>query len=349
MNLLHAGSGLISATPRLWRRVDHRRRSHRLRQLLPDILQAAADQIGSAEPSCWVVLSSIISSTQIAVVKLGPPGCAAVAVLKIPTTRQGAASQEREALALAALTASTWIGDFEKLLPVRLAGGTAGGRAFTLERALPGSEAGPFPDRPAQSDVLAGAVMAIRGLHLCSARDAVVDAAMLNSWIDDRLEPVATASCDTAALRRLHARLHAAWAGRAVSVGWVHGDFWLGNVLVDPVTNTTTGIVDWEWAGPDELAAQDILYLCIHGRMHAQRRELGAVVAALLDGAGWEAHELALLRASGVLAADSSQVDTELLLLVWLRQIAYNLIQDPGMARNFIWVRRNLDAVLRMV
>jgi hypothetical protein len=127
----------------------------------------------------------------------------------------------------------------------------------------------------------------------------------------------------------------------------VHGVYWLGNVLADPSSGAVTGIVDWEWAGDRELPAQDIVYCCLHHRMQAGGRELGDVVAELLDGAAWEPHEQAVLRTAGVIGENQSTVEADLLLLVWLRQIAYNLIQDAGMARNFIWVRRNIDNVLR--
>jgi Predicted aminoglycoside phosphotransferase len=241
------------------------------------------------------------------------------------------------------------LGAFERLLPIRFAVGAADGRTFTVERALPGIGAGPRADTVAQIRAIAEATSAIGELHRHTAHEIVVDAAVLDSWIGGRVTIAAAASRNPAALRRLSCRLHAAWMGRRVSVGWVHGDFWLGNVLVDPKSGATTGIVDWEWAGAGELPAQDVIYACIHGRMQAQRRELGDVVAGLLGGAEWEPHERALLRATGVLAADRSRVEDDLLLLVWLRQVAYNLIQDPGLARSFIWVRRNLDGVLRLI
>ena len=35
------------------------------------------------------------------------------------------------------------------------------------------------------------------------------------------------------------------------------------------------------------------------------------------------------------------------LLLVWLRQVAANLVQSPGLAHNPLWVLRNVVSVLR--
>ena len=41
------------------------------------------------------------------------------------------------------------------------------------------------------------------------------------------------------------------------------------------------------------------------------------------------------------------QEDTQRVLAVWLRHVAYNLTQSPGDARNWIWTSRNVDSVLR--
>ena len=37
------------------------------------------------------------------------------------------------------------------------------------------------------------------------------------------------------------------------------------------------------------------------------------------------------------------------ILLVWLRHVAYNLIQSPGDARNWVWTSRNIETVLRLL
>ena len=40
-------------------------------------------------------------------------------------------------------------------------------------------------------------------------------------------------------------------------------------------------------------------------------------------------------------------IDPDVLLLVWLRQVAANLVQAPRLARNPLWVLRNVVSVLR--
>jgi hypothetical protein len=173
----------------------------------------------------------------------------------------------------------------------------------------------------------------------------VVDAALLRRWVDLRVDILARATRRRDAVDTLRRRLHAAWAGREVEIGWVHGDFWLGNVMVDPATGVAAGIIDWEWAARDELPAQDLVYACVHSRMLASGGELGDVVAEMLQRPAWEEGELALHSAAH--APVETAIDPDVLLLVWLRQVAANLVQAPGLAHNPLWVLRNVVSVLR--
>jgi Phosphotransferase enzyme family len=337
MMLTTVGGSAMRAGPRAWRHsagLVHRRRAI---ALVPSVLAAMG------EPAThWVAGPPMISSTRTAVVPLGPAGMAPVAMAKIPGTAGAAAAQRREGRVLTALAAERSLGDFTSLLPVRLTDGSVGGQAFVVERALPG-----VPAETAGPSAAIGAATAIADLHRRTTHSAVVDAAILRRWVDDRVELLTRATRRHATVDRLRGHLRRSWAGRRVDVCWVHGDFWLGNVMVDARTGATAGIVDWEWAEADELPAQDVVYACLHARMRAGGGELGDVVAGLLADPTWntserELHVAALQRAE-------STVPSELLLLVWLRQIAANLTQEPRLARNPVWVRRNVASVLRAI
>jgi len=193
--------------------------------------------------------------------------------------------------------------------------------------------------------VSVGAASAIAVLHARTGHPAVVDAALLRRWVDERIDILARATRRRDAIEALRGRLHAAWAAREVEIGWVHGDFWLGNVMVDPATGVAAGIVDWEWAARDELPAQDLVYACVHSRMLASGGELGDVVAAMLQEPVWEDAERAMHSAAH--APVGAAIDPDVLLLVWLRQVAANLVQAPGLAHNPLWVLRNVVSVLR--
>jgi aminoglycoside phosphotransferase (APT) family kinase protein len=348
VKVLDAGTGLLRAAPRLWRAPADRHRLNRVLVLVPRALDVVAAQTGTRDPTDWVVHSAIVSGTRMAVVKLGPLGGETLAVLKAPAGAAATASRRREVAALAGLTADPRVADFAGLLPESLAAGSADGQMFTVERALPGVEAHRLV-RPAEEDgrALGEAASVIGGLHRRTGCSVVIDGPILDRWIDDRVALATAATRNAAALERLRQRLRDAWMGRTEVVCWVHGDFWTGNVLTDPASGRVTGIVDWEWAGDRELPAHDVVYSCLHHRMQAGRGEFGDIVRALLDGAGWDPSEQEVLRAAGILPERRQRIEDELLLLVWLRHIAYNLIQDAGIARNIVWVRHNVDNVLR--
>jgi aminoglycoside phosphotransferase (APT) family kinase protein len=319
--------------------------------LLPSLLQEVTVQSGVAEAAGWVLQAAHLSGTQVAVLMVGPPGQPAAAVVKMPATADGVASQRREARALAALREERSLGELASLIPGRLAEGEVGGLAYTVERAVPGVEGRVLLGYPSMRDkVVAAAAEVIGRLHRATSVSVVVDDELLDCWVGDRVRLLAPATRNAAALERLERVLMGAWKGRRVDAAWVHGDFWPANVIfVDPETGRgddalqVAGIIDWEWAAGRELPAHDLLYLVIQMRMLAEGRELGPVVQSLVTGDPLSAAERQLLEPAGVTA------DRETLLMVWLRHVAYNLTQAPGDARNWIWTTRNIDTVLRLL
>jgi len=331
-----AGVSLVQA--RLRRTLDGRRRMGEAVDLLPSILREVAAQSGIPAAGDWVLQASHLSGTQVVVLMVGQPGQPPAAVVKMPSTSDGVASQRREAEALAALRSAPSLGDLAALIPGRLAEGELGGVAYTVERAVPGVEGRVLlggKDPAMKERVVAAAEDVIRRLHRATATTAVVDDELLERWVGARVRLLAPASRNAPALEGLEQLLRRAWEGRSVEVAWVHGDYWPANVIFDPGgALKVAGIIDWEWAAPRELPAHDLLYLAIHTRMRSEGRELGPVVQSLLAGDGAEL---------------AGGVDRETLLLVWLRHVAYNLTQSPGDARNWIWTSRNVDSVLRLL
>ena len=152
-----------------------------------------------------------------------------------------------------------------------------------------------------------------------------------------------------AVLRCLARELHAELAGRTLPVCWIHGDFWLGNVLVAADGVTLTGIVDWDLAAADELPMHDLVHLLLYTRGLVQQRDLGEIVRALLEGEQWTAHERSLLEAAERALPGSVVGERAMVLLSWLRHITGNLAKSSRYRRNVLWLSRNVDAVLRSV
>jgi len=95
VNLTTVGGNALRAAPAAWRRGAAGRHRRRAMALVPRLLATIGDP---AER--WVAGPPLVSSTRTAVVPLGPPGCPPVAVAKLPGTRVGVTSQQREGRAL---------------------------------------------------------------------------------------------------------------------------------------------------------------------------------------------------------------------------------------------------------
>ena len=198
-----------------------------------------------------------------------------------------------------------------------------------------------------------------------AAETTVVGAAEVGRWVTGRLlaiRPLVSTGGSLAASRAepldaLAADLSAALTGRAMRIGWIHGDLWPANVLIDPATWQVSGLVDVDSAEPGELLLQDLLHLALTTRRRIERRDLGAVVAELLSGAPWADDDRIVL---GPAADEPSEADpaasdlaafggldrSTALWLYWLRAIDINLVRHPELAADRRWVEVNVLRVL---
>jgi aminoglycoside phosphotransferase (APT) family kinase protein len=249
------------------------------------------------------------------------------------------------------------LAEWRALLPTLLAVGEIDGHAYIVEQLLPGREASAVLSSPvARVRMQVAAARAIRQLHRLTAASVVVDAGLLERWIDAPLQLVrhVTATLPRAAgnaraSERLAAELRAALAGRTLSVCTVHGDFTPRNILVSPDGATLTGIVDWELAAQDDLPLLDLLLLLLSVRMVVHRCELGTIVRALLDGAEWLHHERALVEAAELALPGDAIGMRALVLLCWLRYVAASLRKSQYFAGHKLWMMTNVEAVLQSV
>jgi aminoglycoside phosphotransferase (APT) family kinase protein len=255
---------------------------------------------------------------------------------------------------LAALLADLGSCEWTTILPNPLAQGEIAGQAYVVERALPGRQAqGLLSDPVARTRLQTAAAATIGELHRRTAQSAVVGGELLDRWVDGPVDlirrsiPMLSHSArNDQALKRLAAELHEALAGRRLPVGWIHGDFWPGNMLTTPDGAMLTGLVDWDLAARDELPLHDLLHMVLYTRKLVHRCELGDVVRALLNGTGWTPHERTLVASANLALMDDAAGERAMVLLYWLRHIASNFIQRDDYGRNWFWVKKNIEGVL---
>lgn len=338
---------------RLWRRWSGRELSA-ARERARAILDVIPPLPGVSRPSSWTIQRSLWTDTEVAVLAVGPFDRPPVAILKLLGSQDGAASLQRHYAALTALHRDPRLEGWREILPEPLTAGTIASRFYLAERALPGGQAQdllayPTLRRRMQHD----AARAIGELHRRTARSVVVDARLLERWVAQPLSRIRHlwllgGGAYHKAIDRLSHELHEALLGRELAVSWIHGDLWPGNLLVQPASGELTGIVDWDMAAPDELPTHDLLHLLLYTRSLVQRRDLGEIVRAQIESPTWERHEAELLAALAPRRGDALP-ERILVLLYWLRHIASNLVQSPHYALHPLWIRKNIQEVLRSI
>jgi hypothetical protein len=336
----------------------NRRRVAVATNLLPEILPAITPLPDTPPPATWTVHRIAATDSDKTVLIIGPSGRPPTALLKLASTDDSAMMSLRQQVdVLTMLHADGRLAEWRTLVPTLLAVGEIDGHAYVVEQLLLGRAATGVLSRPAaRVRMQVAAAAAIGELHRRTAASVVVDAGMLERWIDAPLQVVrhVTATLPRAAgneraIERLATELHDALAGRTLAVSMVHGDFTPGNILVTPDGATLTGIVDWELGAHEDLPLLDLLLLLLSVRRVVHRCELGTVVQALLDGAGRTPHEQALVDAAEVALPGDAVGMRALVLLCWLRYVAATLGKSQYFARHRLWMMKNIEAVLQSV
>lgn len=278
-----------------------------------------------------------------------------VGVAKIPLHDDAAESLRREHDALAALSRSDHDPKLASLLPTPLDTQEFEGRRWYLQRSLAGHPPQALL-RTHAPEVIRSAVGALVMLARApSDADLMTDervTALTEEDVNELRRAFASEDQRQLGLQRRMEQLHRALAGQRVRVGWVHGDFWPGNLLVrtdaDPSHVELAGIVDWDRARQSDVCLLDLVNLVTYTGKIVHGRELGEEIAAtasigLLETANariFDAYleQLGQERTPGLIEAAA--------LLFWFRFAAANLRRYPERRADRRWMRRNVDVML---
>jgi len=275
-------------------------------------------------------------------------------VIKHPSSAQGRQTLLRQCDNLRILAADERLGDWRLLLPRVVSCDLHGPLSLVAEECRPGVSASMLIRRNpgAARQIADAALAAISELHRATGVIETVGAGQLGRWVDAPLADLRRelGLCQTgwgaAALETLRGRLHDGFVGQRILVGWTHGDFAPGNVIVSEDGRHVTGIVDWATAQPDGPAPADEQLFRLALQRETQGQELGAVVVQALRGEIRIDPESRLATATdGVTGVG----EDALLLLAWLRHVTDNINQAARYQSSWTWLARNVVAVLREV
>jgi hypothetical protein len=190
--------------------------------------------------------------------------------------------------------------------------------------------------------------LAISDLHRMTSSHTVIDEALLRDWVDtpiSLLRRVPTLDGQEIALQRLKDELYGALINQQVTTSYVHGDYWLGNVLLERTVERTdgrvTGIVDWENARPVGIPDCDLIHLWLT----SQPGELGMTVRGAILSPDAVQTAVAGLGTS----CTNPQLPTgHLVLLAWLWHVTAELQRATRNRVGPLWLARTVKPILNL-
>lgn len=343
---------LLSLRPRLgrawyeWRGAGNRRAAV---GVLSAAVRELPPQPGLPPASQWSVRQVLSTQTDVTVAIFGTGQDGALAVGRIADPGRADPGLLRNHDTETELRADPRLHELHRLLPAPLAAGYREGRAFALERAIRGRPIDPLLDGPEAEEALDAAAGVLRLLHEPTARVTVIDEALLEQWFGRRLDILRAALGQDAdagsRVDRLRGELFALH-GQRCAVAWTHGDFWCGNLLLDPVGGQVAGLIDWDAAAPDGLPVTDLVHFLLTTRAAADSVDVGELVASMLAGRVWTPHEQRLLAAAGWCLPVGDDDQRLMILATWLAHVSEVLAKRPAYAANRRWMGRNVGTVL---
>jgi aminoglycoside phosphotransferase (APT) family kinase protein len=222
-------------------------------------------------------------------------------------------------------------------VPWLLASGSHGLAQWTAERRLAGAE----PSRPLTEALLDECVEFLAGLH-GAGRDGT------HTSLLERVETIASvcAADDAAGVQRVGERVESTLAD--VPRGFVHGDFWIQNLLTDG--GHLTGVVDWHGAEAAGLPLIDLFHLRLSEVFERTRKYLGTVlVEQLLPWARAGGDDVARTYCRRVGIAPTAGLLEALVVAYWITRTARELELYADRVERPVWMRHNVTLVARAI
>jgi hypothetical protein len=324
----------------------HRRKSERARAAADEILGSLRGRLGDVP---WAAGRLIPTDGDVAVLEAGPVGGGSPAFIKVAATAAAGSGMADQQRVLEALWADERLGDWRRLVPVVIAGGTYRGLAYLVEERVLGERLDRVLAAPdTRLGALRSAMDVLAGLHAATSVRAVADSDVRAGLLGDPLDRLAEVVGSVPGLDRLALRLTTAFDDAALTLGRTHGDYWLGNILCAPGGHVT-GVVDWEYSRTDDVTAIDVVNFLLTLRMWERHEEFGTVVVHVLGDERWTDEEEELLAHAVGPRLDHEVGIANVVLATWLRHVTDMLERRPTFGANPLWMRRNVRAVLAAI
>ena len=351
---LAARLGILGHVQRLQSFRADRRRAEHAQTFVPQILANVSASSGEAGRAHWRADEIVHTVSDVTVLAAGPPQAPFEALIKVAETPAAAEGLRWQRQTLRTLVADERLGEeWRALLPRVLDGGETGGSVYLVESRVSGLTLEHALRDPAGEDsALRNAVHAIGTLHAATAREATIGPEHLDRWVGEPARTLAEVAnhsrarqATRSALDRVSGELCEALEHLPITVSWVHGDYGPGNILMGP-DGKISGIVDWEFAQPEDFPSLDVVTLLLTVRMFVRRQELGRVVCDLIANPVWTPSEAELVASAPDARTCESIGVARVVLLCWLRHTAWMITRCSRYGASGLWLHTNMHTVL---
>ena len=255
------------------------------------------------------------------------------------------------------LRADPRLSSWSSHIPQIVTSGQIGTTTFSIEQCLSSRDGRAVAQDPVAANLLiSGALAEIDAFHRVTASRRQVDAQVLAAIVDRPIEVLRENTSPgpfhlrARSIDRLASWLRQSLLGFNLGIGWVHGDFHLGNVIIDDRSNRVTGVIDWGRAEADGLTVLDGFTLIVLERARSADEDIGSFVLNLLrsDKLSPEnrAYSEALSELAALLSPESNLDLRSLLMLTWLKHVTNNLKNEERTRSHGLWMLRTVDLVL---
>ncbi len=303
------------------------------------------------------------NNSRMAIAVSASPHDGRVLVLKAGTDVPSRQELDAETLCLERLRRDLAHSDWLRYLPQRVVARPDTARPFVVdESSSPHTALEVAREVGLDESVVADAFDVIDALRRETARAVVAEGPFIEQTVLRRVELVRRRwvrdllwKDDRAHWDHLTRELTASLLGRRVEAGWQHGDFSLGNILVDRTRSVVTGVIDWGAGEPHDLVGVDpsLLALSVHGfRTATEVNDVVARLVATLAHPGGESEEERRLVERLRFAWPETQ-DLSLMqgvIVTWIYHVAHLFkIRSPNVLAPGHWVQRGASRTLTAI
>ena len=271
-------------------------------------------------------------------------------IVKLALCDEAGPRLEENAKALAALARITAPdAPLSSVIPRTLHTGRLDRRIYSIETRLPGGHSRESLLMPsARDDVAAQGLQFLTRLQTLSRHDTVLDLETWNREFRPMIDAVGAfvKPHDPAGVYdRMARRIRDGLLDQRVPLVFAHGNYWVGNLLLDPARQLT-GVIDWDSAVERGLPLVDLLYFLTRSESLIEKTSLGEAVTK------WIAADLQPLTSHPMVEAYCREfaIPTawlrSLFYYSWIQHLNIHVRYKTAALEKSTWLRRNLINVL---